>query len=468
MPTNKSKFSRRSFMTASATAAAAAGGFAYHAENGTVSANVRRSSEPSKLRITDLRVARLKMDYIIRIDTNQGISGIGELKGGASKIYALMLKRVILGENPCNVDKIFRKIKQFGSHARQGAGVFAVEMALWDLAGKAWGVPIWQMLGGKFRDKILMYSEANPFSSDPVVMGNRMKGIMDKGYKFLKMDIGIRLLEGIEGTLTQPPGMSKTNDIMHPFTGIRVTDKGLQVMEDYCATIRDIVGWEIPIATDHFGHMGIEDCIKIAQRLDKFNFAWYEDMIPWQLTDQYVRLSNSCTTPILTGEDIYLVEGFMPLIEKKAVAIIHPDLGSSGGILETKKLGDIAQEHGIAMAIHGCNYHPRMYASIHCVAATENFLAQEFTHPNEAWYDEMIEGVPKPLVQDGYIQVPDGPGLGFEWVEDVVKSQMPNPKEYFLPTPEWDDEELRINDRLWSMIRDDERIMSRERSTAVV
>ena len=145
------------------------------------------------------------------------------------------------------------------------------------------------MLGGKFRDKILMYSEANPFSKDPVVLGNRMKGIMDKGYKFLKMDIGINLLEGIEGTITEPPGMTRTNNIKHPFTGIRVTDKGMDIMEEYCATIRDIVGWEIPIATDHFGHIGIEDCIKIARRLDKFNFAWYEDMIPWEYTEQYKR-----------------------------------------------------------------------------------------------------------------------------------------------------------------------------------
>ncbi|MFC1539412.1 enolase C-terminal domain-like protein, partial [Candidatus Latescibacterota bacterium] len=269
----------------------------------------------------------------------------------------------------------------------------------------------------------------------------------------------IRLLEGIEGTITQPPGMTRTNDIKHPFTGIRVTDKGLKIIQDYCATIRDIVGWEIPIATDHFGHMGIEDCIKIAQALDQFNFSWYEDMVPWEYTDQYVRLSQSCNTPILTGEDIYLKEGFMPLIEKKAVALIHPDLGSSGGILETKKIGDIAMEHGISMVIHGCNYHLRMYASIHCAAATENFLAQEFTHPNESWYDDMIEGVPKPLVQDGYIPVPDGPGLGIELVEDAVKEQMPNPKEYFLPTPEWDKEDINVNDRLWSMIRTDEKTL---------
>ena len=451
MSSKNAYLSRRSFFKTS-TAAAAAGIYVTNSDVEAVTGYVNTNSQPSKLKITDLRVVRLKQDYIIRIDTNQGISGYGELKAGASKIYALMLKSRILGMNPCNVDKIFRKIKQFGFHARQGAGVFSVEMALWDLAGKAWGVPVWQMLGGKFRDKILMYSEANSFSPDPEVMGKRLKSRMEQGYKFLKMDIGIRLLNGIEGTITEPVGMTKTQNIAHPFTGIRITDKGLKVLQDYCATVRDIVGWEIPIATDHFGHMGVEDAIKIAQALDQFNFAWYEDMIPWQYTDHYVRLKNSCKTPILTGEDIYLKEGFMPLFEKKAIAIAHPDLGSSGGILETKKIGDIAMEHGIAMAIHGCNYQLRMYASIHCAAATENFMALEFSHADHPWYDDMVEGVQKPLVQDGFIPVPDGPGLGIVLNEEAIKEQMLNPEEYFLPTPEWDGEkDMRINDRLWIM-----------------
>ena len=123
---------------------------------------VNTNSKPSALRITDLRVAVLggapMTCPIIRIDTNQGIYGLGEVRDGASKNYALMLKSRILGENPCNVDKIFRKIKQFGGHARQGGGVCGVEMALWDLAGKAYGVPVYQMLGGKFRDRIRCYA----------------------------------------------------------------------------------------------------------------------------------------------------------------------------------------------------------------------------------------------------------------------------------------------------------------------
>jgi len=155
---------RRSFFR-SFSMAAGTGAAGLLSEPGVEAAvqNVNRNSVPSQLKISDLRVAVVKEAPmtcpIIRIDTNQGISGYGEVRDGASKTYALILKSRILGENPCNVDKIFRKIKQFGHHARQAGGVCAVEMACWDLAGKAYGVPVYQMLGGKFRDRIRLYAD---------------------------------------------------------------------------------------------------------------------------------------------------------------------------------------------------------------------------------------------------------------------------------------------------------------------
>ncbi|PJF26017.1 MAG: mandelate racemase/muconate lactonizing enzyme family protein, partial [Phototrophicales bacterium] len=299
---------------------------------------VNTHSRPSELRITDMRVANfvgLPMDVsIIRIDTNQGISGYGEVRDWASKTYALMLKSRILGENPCNIDKIFRKIKQFGHHARQAGGVCGIEMALMDLAGKAYGVPAYMLAGGKFRDKILCYSDT-PSVNDPVEMGNRLKARMERGFKFLKFDVGIDLVAHIPGTISAPPGMIETRDVMHPFTGIQLTKKGIDLLVEYVGTVRDIVGHEVPLAADHFGHINLESCIKLGRALDQFTLAWYEDMIPWQFTDQYVRLSQSVTTPICTGEDIYLKENFKPLIEARAVSIIHPDPATSGGILET-------------------------------------------------------------------------------------------------------------------------------------
>ena len=285
-----------------------------------ISQNVNTCSSPSDLRITDMRFVDIdgapKRNTILKLYTNQGICGFGEVRDGSSKTYALMLKSRILGENPCNVDKIFHKIKQFGGPSRQGGGVSAIEMALWDLAGKAYGVPMYQLLGGKFRDKIRVYCdtdvEGRHTGRD---MGRALKERMERGFTFLKMDLGIGLLMDEPGTLTAPLGLiddmkkyaphilnvqggSVTQDMVshqrsyqlvttaHPFTGIHVTEKGLDLLEQYVAEIRDEIGYEVPLAVDHFGHVCVEDAIRFARRMEKYNLAWIEDMIPWMYTEE--------------------------------------------------------------------------------------------------------------------------------------------------------------------------------------
>src|SRR5215470_3430988 len=415
--------------------------------------NVNSASRPTDLRITDMRIANLvgmPMDLsLIRIDTNQGISGYGEVRDWASKTYALLLKSRIIGENPCNIDKIFRLLKQFGFHARQAGGVCGVEMALMDLAGKAYGVPAYQLAGGKFRDKILCYADT-PSQRDPVEMGNRLKQRMEQGFKFLKMDVGIDLLEGVPGAVSAPPGMLETTDIMHPLTGIQITNKGIDKLVEYVGTVRDIIGYEVPLAADHFGHINLESCIRVGRALDQFSLAWYEDMIPWQFADQYARLSESVATPICTGEDIYLKEGFADLIERRAVSVIHPDLATSGGILETKRIGDYAQEHGVAMAIHMAGSPVTALASVHCAAATDNFMVLENHSVDIPRWNDLFDGLPKPMIADGYIQVPETPGLGFgdinlECLQEFIDARDPL---CFDPTDHWDNE--RSHDRLWS------------------
>ena len=411
--------------------------------------NVNTHSRPSQLQITDMRIVRTTTGGpILKLDTNQGIYGLGEVRDGASKTYALLLKNRILGENPCNVDKVFRQIKQFGFHARQGGGVCGIEMALMDLAGKAYGVPCYQLAGGKFRDKIRCYSDT-PSLKDPVEMGKKLQERIERGFTFLKMDVGIGLIRDISGTLCAPMGNLDTSNLMHPFTGIRLTDKGIQLLSEYVEAIREIIGYEIPLAADHFGHIGIEDCIRLARALDRYNLAWLEDMVPWEFTDQYVRLSNSCATPICTGEDIYCKEEFVKLFEAKAIAVCHPDIATSGGILETKKIGDLAQEHGISMAMHMAGTPVCAMASVHCAAATENFIVLENHSVDNPWWDEMVTGLPNPIIQNGYIEVPEAPGLGIDLNSDVIQAHLhPDDPEYFTPTTEWDQE--RSHDRLWS------------------
>ncbi len=275
MRTNQ-KGGRRSFLKGAATMMGA--GFWADQVLEALPQKTNTNSKPSDLKITDLRVltiARAPMTCpIIRIDTNQGIYGLGEVRDGASKNYALLLKSRLLGENPCNVDKLFRKVKQFGGQSRQGGGVCAVEMALWDLAGKAYNVPVYQMLGGKFRDKIRCYADTTE-SPDPKVFGQRLKARHDEGFTWLKMDLGIDLVAKIPGTITRPEGVSLSGGdrTQHMFTGIELTPKGVDAMADYVAQVREQVGMEVPLSADHFGHIGVNSCIRLGKALEKYNMA---------------------------------------------------------------------------------------------------------------------------------------------------------------------------------------------------
>ncbi len=447
----KTTQSRRSFVRA---AAGIAGAFWAEETIQAYQNHVNTNSKPSELKITDMRIAvvtRAPMTCpVIRIDTNQGIYGLGEVRDGASKTYALFLKSRLLGENPCNVDQLFRKIKQFGGNSRQAGGVCGVEMALWDLAGKAYGVPVYQMLGGKFRDKIRCYADTTE-SDDPKIYGARLRDRRDQGFTWLKMDLGIDLVKDIPGAITHPLGSSVGlgGNTQHMFTGIELTEKGIEKMGDFVQTVREQVGMEVPLSADHFGHIGVNSCIRLGKYLTKYNMAWLEDMIPWQYTDLLKKISDAVDIPLCTGEDIYLKEGFIELAKNHAVDILHPDLATSGGILETKKIGDAIQEYGVAMAMHFAGSPVSCMANVHCAAATENFLVLENHSVDVPWWSDLVEGVEKPILNHGFVTVPNKPGLGVTLNDDVMKQHlMPNSGGYFEPTKEWDQE--RSHDRLWS------------------
>ncbi len=445
--------------------------------------NVNTYSSPSELKITDIRTAHItgapKNCILLKIMTNQGIVGYGEIRDASSKTYALMLKSRILGENPCNVDKIFRKIKQFGGDSRQGGGVSGVEIALWDLAGKAWNVPLWQMLGGKYRDRVRVYGdtdvEGNHSGHD---MGLALKKRMEMGFTLLKMDFGIGLLLDEPGTICAPLGFidemkkyaphilnvqsgsvsadmvrRRSYDIVttaHPFTGIHITEKGLDFLENYVAEARDVVGYEIPIALDHFGHVCIEDCIRFSRRMEKYNIAWLEDMAPWIYPDQLARLKRSTAIPVCTGEDIYLKEGFERIIDADAVSIIHPDILTCGGAMELKKIADYADDRGVAVAIHMAESPIACMAAVHAAAAMHNNLAVEFHSVDCPWWKDIVTGLPEIFFKEGFVDVPDKPGLSIDGLCDEVIAEHINPSDpgLWLPTEMWDIEFS--NDRIWS------------------
>jgi len=418
---------------------------------------VNTNSSPSTLKITDMRVATVVKPGpspcpIVRIDTNQGVYGLGEVRDGASATYALFLKNRIVGENPLQLDRIFRKIKQFGGHARQGGGVCAVEMALWDIAGKVYNTPAYMMVGGgKFRDKIRVYADTTE-SKDPKVYAQRMKERKESmGITWLKMDLGIEMVSDTPGTVTGPSNLSEweQNQLPHPFLAMEVTDKGIAMLEQYVAAVRDAVGMEIPLSMDHLGHLGVKSIIRLGKAYEKYNLSWIEDVIPWTYTDLLKQISDESPTPVLTGEDIYLKEPFKVLCEKRAVSKIHPDLATSGGILETHKIGDMAEEYGVPMAMHFAGTPVSCMANVHCAAATQNFLALENHSLDVPWWSSMVqEYTSTPLVKHGWIDVPERPGLGVTLNDDVVKQHLAPGTGYFEPTPQWDQE--RSWDRLWS------------------
>lgn len=236
----------------------------------------------------------------------------------------------------------------------------------------------------------------------------------------------------------------------HPFTGIHITEKGLDILEAYLREVREVIGYEVPLAIDHFGHVCVEDCIRFARRAEPYNIAWMEDMVPWIYPDQCRRLREATAIPVCTGEDIYLKEGFEPLIKQGCVSVIHPDILTCGGALELKKIADMADEHGVAVAIHMAESPVACMAAVHTAAAMHNVLAMELHSVDVPWWADMVNGLPKPLVRDGFIRVPEGPGLGIESLnEDVLRRHLnENIPGMWEPTDQWDREFS--NDRIWS------------------
>lgn len=444
---------------------------------------MNRCSAPSELKITDIRATNIngipKHCILLKVYTNQGIVGYGEVRDASSATYALMLKSRLVGENPLNVEKLFRRIRQFGGPSRQGGGVSGLEVALWDIAGKAYGVPCYQLLGGKYRDKIRMYCDTDVDGKHTGTdMGNALKRRMEAGFTFLKMDLGIELMLDEPGCLNAPSGFledikkysmkainhqkgSIDRDMMlgknyeiftipHYATGIRVTEKGLDYLENYVKEVRDVIGYEVPLAIDHFGHVCVEDCIRFAKRIEKYNIAWMEDISPWQYTQHFKKLAEHTTVPVCTGEDIWLAENFEPLMAEGAVQVIHPDVLTIGGLGEMKKVADLCDKYGVAMAIHMAESPIGCMAAIHAAAAIQNVLAVEYHSADCPQWNDLAFGIDNPLIVDGFARVPDKPGLGIEALNEELIAEHIHAKYpgHWASSDAWNDEWA--NDREWS------------------
>ena len=459
------KDSRRDFIRKAGASGLMLGAFMFSPIEETLAestSKVNRNSAPSDLKITDMRYAVVMNGHarcpVIRIDTNQGIYGLGEVRDQASWRFALFLKSRILGMNPCSVEMVFKRIKQFGFHGRQGGGVSAVEMALWDIAGKAYNVPAYQLLGGKYRDEVRLYADTSMGRDEADFIAKVNKRMGEDGFTFLKMDFGIELLRDIPGTTANSnfwdTGRQWTNEPMtygateHQFTQVQITDKGLDILMERVALVREKIGYKVPLASDHYGHFDHNNAIRLGKAVEPYRLAWLEDLIPWKFTDHWKLISDAIETPTTTGEDIYLKEEFIKLIDHKAIDIVHPDLATSGGLLETKKIGDYAEEKGVAMAMHFAGTPVSFMANVHCAAATQNFMALEHHSVDLDYWQDLVT-TKHTMIDKGFASVPDTPGLGIELNDEIVKQHLdPENDQFFAPTPEWDQD--RSWDRLWS------------------
>lgn len=432
-----SRFSRRQLI---ARTAAFAGLFKM-TESGSSAASPKeggfnRNSAPSQLKITDMRSVLVASNYdypIIRIDTNQGVYGLGEVRDAGREGTALVLKPHLIGRNPLHIEPILDSIRNFANHQRMGGGYSAIDMALHDIAGKVYGVPAWRLVGSKYRDKIRVYCDTNE-SSSPKIYGERMKRRKDQGFTFFKMDIGPRMLAERPGALID---------------GRVASPKGLEYFGEFIQAVRDSIGWDVPLGADHFGPLTTNESIRYARFFEKYNLAWAEDMIQighlgpggdapknWQA---YFELTQSTSTPIATGESLFgLEEGFKELIEHRAVDIVHPDPLTSGAIRETKRIADFASLHGVQTALHFAGSPVGCLASVHMAATLKDMLAMENHAVDIPWWGDMVTGVEKPIVNRGFITVPDTPGLGIELNEAVIKEHI-RKGGYFEPTPQYDD-----------------------------
>jgi L-alanine-DL-glutamate epimerase-like enolase superfamily enzyme len=397
---------------------------------------VQRNSAPSQLKITDMRSVLVASNYdypIIRIDTNQGVYGLGEARDAGREGTALVLKPHLLGRNPLQIEPILDGLRNFSNHQRMGGGFSAVDMALHDIAGKVYGVPAWRLVGSQYRDRIRVYCDTDQ-SPDPRVFAERLKRRREMGFTFFKMDLGTSLVKDKPGAVNSRGS---------------ATEKGLAYLGEYVEAIREQIGWEAPLATDHFGALTVNDSIRYARSFEKYDLAWAEDMIQvghlgaggdapknWR---GYKELKEATTTPIATGESLFgLEEGFREFIENRAIDIIHPDPLTSGGIRETKRIADFAALHGVQTAIHFAGSPVGCMASVHMAATLKDMLAMENHAVDIPWWDNLVSGTPKKIVERGFIAVPNAPGLGLQLNEAVVKEHI-RKGGYFEPTPQYDD-----------------------------
>ncbi len=413
------KNARRSFISKSLIAGAGLGmvSSVYGKEYETAINGNPKFSAPSDLKITDIKCAYIRggSGLFVKIHTNQGIWGCGEGVDAVGGTYHLvkMFGRMLKDHNPLNVNRLFENIRKAGFFRGAQAGIYvavlsAVESALWDLAGKALGLPVYQLLGGKFRDKVRVYMDTALYQNQlpkPEDFAASAKEAVDMGFTAVKFDLD---------QANDPNKYDHYNWTASPAE--------LKRMYDQMAAAREAVGLNIDICADMHGRYDAVTGIRVAKMLEPLGMMWLEEPIPAENIDAYKQITESTTTPICAGENHYLAYGFREMLEKGAVNIIMPDLQKAGGLGEGVRIANLANLYYVPFAPHMVASYLGAMASAHVCVSVPNFMILEwqiYFHKNPM-FNEIVD-FDGPMVESGFITVSDKPGVGVEINEDGMR-----------------------------------------------
>ncbi len=397
-----------------------------------------------RMKITDLRCAIMGGSPVIRVVTDQGISGYGqaETRKPYLKPMVLFYKEYLIGEDPTDVSRVIAKIRRLGAFKPWGSAVSAIEIALWDIAGQAAGVPVYKMLGGKMRDRVRIYNGG----VRPPMTGQTPQDYAENTQKMKESKEGFTLIKQAVGFHNPAMMRSMTNGWYdEPRTGAPHADRGLMTergMKQVIACVeamKKVLGDEIGLALDCGPGWMVKDAIQFARALEPLHITWLEDLItgdyaPYPNAELFREVTTSTTIPIHTGEEIYLRENFKDLIEKQAVNVVGPDPEDVGGIGELKWIAEYADLHGILVAPHGIfdgliglAAHVQMAAAL-----PQNYIAFEYPVAQDAWWYDIVEGLPDPIAKRGFIDVWDKPGLGVTFRVKAAQAHLADEDRHFF------------------------------------
>jgi L-alanine-DL-glutamate epimerase-like enolase superfamily enzyme len=385
------------------------------------------------MKIADLRCALLGSNPVVRIVTDEGISGYGEIEMYKPYVVSQVLyyRDAILGADPTDVERVMLRIRNRGAFKPWGSAVSAIEMALWDVAGKAAGLPVYKLLGGKVRDRVRVYNGAVRFPLEAHTPEGyaqnmaRMKA-SPEGFTIIKEAVAFH------SDMARSTGAFAYGDIGAE-KGARwdqamLTERGLSHVVACVEAMKGVLGDEVGLALDCGPGWTVTDAIRLGRALEPFHVLWLEDLlsgdyVPYVDASTYREVTRATSTPVHTGEQIYLRQNFKALIESHAVNVIGPDPCDVGGVAELKWVAEFAHLHGISIAPHGTGDGLLGLAALVQVCATlpANYIAFEYPVGNPSWWYEIVEGLDMPIVKDGYIDVWDRPGMGVEFNVEAAR-----------------------------------------------